>query len=487
MGTIEHLAKGKIEPKEAFYLMARVRTDQSSSLLSGVNSSTNYNTMYVVCMNKLQEENKNLFYLSCDPEDYMTNRLGSSKANGAVEFFYNPSQIATFGTHHLSYKNNLHHTTGYVETNSFSSKDNTYSAPPGAEINFYPSKEYEIPIENHQGPAYNLTINGRQINFYFRKNSSQSGTKRTFKTLVNLTDASPKFISLNRSYLQLSSSDYTSTDEGFTINTIANANKINKLKNGVLLDSAGNYFEYKIVNSTKDVQIIGTAKWNSSSSGAAIDKTGNIYFVLSSNFDDSFTNLETLVGDGYSSNTQYLDFFMLKKKSYGSGLNKHVSHGLNTSSSNDKFYSAYSGTLCNPHIHGVLIHFILAYIDTDKTTVNNYASIKTNARNNNPTQPHVLHSKAHDSALEIDYSYARTGTQGGAVLGVQEGSGSGPKLTYSSVNSAQLFKFNRSEYEYNKTMDYIIMGGLVLSGIGLMSILIVYLIKLNKEEEKKLN
>lgn len=488
MGSISPLAKGKIEKSEAFYLMAKVRTDQSASLLNGVNSSTGYDTLYFVCMNKLQETNKNLFYLSCDPEDYMVNRLGSSNANGAVEFFYEHAPNAMHGTYHFNYKNNLHHNTGHIQSNTFTGQHESYSSPPGIQITLKPSKEYDIPIENYQGPAYSLTIGSGQVNFYFRKNTSQTGVKKTFDPLVELTSASPKFISLNRSYVQLAVSDYTVTDEGFTIDSSTNADKVNQLRNGILQDSAGNYFEYLIVKGSSDVKILGLSKWNSTTADTAIDKTGNIFFILSSDFDNSFSNLETLVGDNYSSKIQYLDFFMLKKNSYGTGLNKYVGHGLNTASSDDRFYSAHSGQLCNPHSYGVLIHFLLAYVDTAKTTTANYASIKSNARNNAPAQPHVLFTNLHDSALEIPYDYAKQGDNSGMKLGTKPDSDHGGKQTIASVSASnsdgEIFNYNQSEYEYNKTMDYIYLGILVVSGIILLTTIIVYLIKLYDKDDK---
>lgn len=487
MGSISDLSTGRIEEGEGFYLMAKIRSDQSASLLNSVSSTTGYDTAYFVCMNKINNQNKNLFYLSCDPEDYMVNRTDISRSNGAVEFFHTTVDGSVFGTQRVSYKNNLTHNTGYLGANSLSSLDDIYSTPPGVEISLVPSSEYNIPIENHSGPAYNLTMAGNQINFYFRKNTSQSGTKLTFEPLVNLTSASPKFISLNRSYVQLTASDYTATDDGFTINTVVNANKVNMYASGILMDSANNYFNYTIMAASKNVHIIGTAQYNSASIGDAIVKTGNIYFIKSSDFTNSFSTLETLVGSGYNSRTQYLDFFMIKRNSYGSGGNPHVSHGLNTSSSDDRFYSSVTGELYNPHSYGILFHFLIAYIDPDRTTVSNYSSQVTDTRNNAPTQPHVVYTTLHDSMLGMNTGYARTDDHGTSNLSVREYSGQQGQIAYNSVesysNDGTVFKFDPSEYQYNQTIDYVVLGIFIVFGVILLTVILIQLLKLNEKDE----
>lgn len=486
---MDHLTTGKIEPRESFYLYAKIRSDQSATLLNSINTNVDRSTLFFLCMNKMQDKNKNLFYFSCDPEDYLVNRHGYCRGNGVVEFFYKSVKNAIVGTHHLTFKNNLQHTTGYVRDKTFSKLEDTFSSPPGVEIKFTPSKEYDIPQQMHQGPAYNINIDNKEVNFYFRKNTTQTGVKNTFEALVNLPSASPKFISLNRSYLKLTTSDYSSTDSGIRITTAANADKVNRYGSGILKDSADNYFEYKIIKNSKDVQIIGTSKFNSTTSDTAIDKTGDIYFIQSSDFDNSFINLETLVGDGYSNKTQYLDFFLLKKNSYGSGANKYISFGYNTASATNNFYSSVKGTLINSQSYGCLIHFISAYIDTTNLPVNNYASLKVAPSNNNPSLPHKLHSNLHESTLELDYNYSKTNMVNFTELSTQDGSTHGPKTTIQSVegsnNNGQIFYFTPEQYQYNQTLDYIFIGFLAIPSIILLCVILIYLLKLFEKEDKE--
>lgn len=473
-----HLTKGKIEPRESFFIYAKLRAVQSATTLNGVDASVNHDTIFFMCLNRMQNTNKNLFYLSCDPEDYLVNRSSYCKSSGAVEFTYSELSPSTY---RLKYKNNIHHTTGYVQNSTFSNLSETYSHPPGAELRIIPSPEYNIPHDIHQGPAYDLTMGGQKLNYYFRKNTSQAGTKNTFETLANLPNASPKFISLNRSYIKFTSSDYLATDEGIKIIDATDAAQINFLGEGILMDGNSNFFDYMIVDKTHEVNIIGTSKYNSATVGAEMEKSQDVYFILSSDFTNSFTNLQTLIGGNFSPNTQYLDFYMLKKKSYGSGGNKYISHGYNTSTSTNKFYSHGSGVLSNPLAYGVLIHFIETYIDASNLPVNNYATLKTNSRNPNPTQPHVMFSKLHDSFLELNYGYDVNGANNNNNISQ---SAPNQQITYSSVGTGGIFQNDSSQHSYNPSYDYAWLGTLLGCSFIILIITIYYIVKLFNKEEK---
>lgn len=448
-----NLIRGAIKEKEPFYIFAKIRDSQSANLLNSVNTSVNHDTLFFLC-NNYMDNGRNLFYFSCDPEDFFVNRKKYCNANGAVEFTYKDR-------FRLKWKNNIHHTTGYINQNSFT-QDN--SVPPGEKIIIRPSPEYHLPSNDdiHQGPAYDIKKDANiEVNFYFRKNTSKSGTSKTFSPLVKMSGQGSKFVKLNRSYVKFTTSDYTSIDTGIRITTAANAAKINFLRNGILYDANDNYFDYTIIDNSKEVHIIGTAKYNSTTVGASVDKTGDIFFILGSDLNDSFTTLQTLIGDDYTSTTQYLDFYFLKKKSYGSGGNKHMGHGHNTSSSTNKFYSISSGTRLNPLAYGAFIHFINTYISTSNSPVNNYVSLKTSSRNTNPAPAHAMFSTLHESTLAIPYSYAKNGQVGRNIYSAIT---TQPTISYSSVESysqnGEIFQ-DATETKYNPIFDYIFAGGLI--------------------------
>ena len=487
--------KGKIEPQEQFYLYAKIRTDQSASLLSGIHTSVNRDTLFFLCLNRMQNENQNLFYFSCDPEDYFVNRSEYCRASGATEFSYKPTASSAKGSYRLSYKNNLQHTTGYVENNTFEGLENTFTSPPGAEVTMTPSKELDIPVNNYQGTENDLRMNGKEVNFSFRKNTSQSGPKVTFEPLVRLSNGSPKFIGLNRSYIKVSVSEFTIPTVGNSIQ-ITSATIANKIifGNGILRDVNNNFFDYIIVPSTRNVNIIKTSLYNSATVGATIDKTGDIYFILDSDYSDSFTDLQTLVGEDYDNLTQYLDFYMLKKKSYTSGGNRYVGFGYNKTTSSDNFYSSASGHLLNPDAYGVLIHKIVTYIDPTCTNspLNTIASKKTKGvRNNNPQNPCQINGKLGDSMLEMKSGNNLTDQKSRANLGTDETGIHEPVITYSSVDSymrnGNIYKYSPEEYLYSPMVDYIFLGVIVGGGVILLAIMVVYLVRLLEKDDRDFN